>query len=323
MSRAVRAVSGVVSPAGERAKLLTFFFHRVLEKPDPMIPGEMHAAQFDQALRWIGDQFRVLRPLEACERLTAGTLPARAAIISFDDGYRDNHDVALPLLKRHRMPAAFFVATGYLGDGVQFNDRLTEAVRAHQGDTFDAARLGLGQLPTGDLQARLQTLHRLREGIKYLPLGERSLALERIEAACGVDASRRTRERERIMMTPEEVQALAAVGMEIGGHTVMHPILKSVDDATAFEEISLGRAALSALLPRPPQLFAYPNGKLGTDFEPRHADMARRAGFSYAFSTQRGAADVRTDRMMLPRYMPWDRQALRFKLQALKVLLGR
>ena len=323
MSRAVRAVSGVVSPAGERAKLLTFFFHRVLEKPDPMIPGEMHAAQFDQALRWIGDQFRVLRPLEACERLAAGTLPARAAIISFDDGYRDNHDVALPLLKRHRMPAAFFVATGYLGDGVQFNDRLTEAVRAHQGDTFDAARLGLGQLPTGDLQARLQTLHRLREGIKYLPLGERSLALERIEAACGVDASRRTRERERIMMTPEEVKALAAEGMEIGGHTVMHPILKSVDDATAFEEISLGRAALSALLPRPPQLFAYPNGKLGTDFEPRHADMARRAGFSYAFSTQRGAADVRTDRMMLPRYMPWDRQALRFKLQALKVLLGR
>jgi len=320
MSRAVRAVSSVVSPAGERAKLLTFFFHRVLEKPDPMIPGEMHAAQFDQALRWIGDQFRVLRPLEACERLAAGTLPARAAIISFDDGYRDNHDVALPLLNRHRMTAAFFVATGYLGDGVQFNDRLTEAVRAHQGDTFDAAWLGLGRLPTGDLQARLQTLHRLREGIKYLPLGERSLALERIEAACGVDASRRTRD--RIMMTPQEVQALAAAGMEIGGHTVMHPILKSVDDATAFEEISLGRAALSALLPRPPQMFAYPNGKLGTDFEPRHADMARRAGFSYAFSTQRGAADSRTDRMMLPRYMPWDRQALRFKLQALKVLLG-
>ena len=69
-------------------------------------------------------------------------------------------------------------------------------------------------------------------------------------------------------------------------------------------------------------LFAYPNGKLGTDFEPRHADMARRAGFSYAFSTQRGAADARTDRMLLPRYMPWDKQALRFKLQALKVLFG-
>lgn len=321
MSRAVRAVSTLVSPAGQRAKLLTFFFHRVLEKPDPMIPGEMHAAQFDQALRWIGDQFRVLRPLEACEHLAAGNLPARAAIISFDDGYRDNHDVALPLLKRHRMSAAFFVATGYLGDGVQFNDRLTEAMRAHAGDTFEAAWLGLGRLPTGDLQARLQSLHRLREGIKYLPLAERSQALERIEAACGVDTARPARD--RIMMTPEEVQALAADGMEIGGHTVMHPILKSVDDVTAFEEISRGRAALAALLPRPPQLFAYPNGKLGTDFEPRHADMARRAGFSYAFSTQRGAADARTDRMMLPRYMPWDRQALRFKLQALKVLLGR
>ena len=321
MSRAVRAVSSVVSPAGQRAKLLTFFFHRVLERPDPMIPGEMHASQFDEALRWIGDQFRVLPPLEACERLAAGTLPARAAIISFDDGYRDNHDVALPLLKRHRMTAAFFVATGYLGDGVQFNDRLTEAVRAHQGDAFDAAWLGLGTLPTGDLADRLRTLHRLREGIKYLPPTERNAALERIEAACGVPASRSARD--RIMMTPEEVQTLAAEGMEIGGHTVMHPILKSVDDDTAFDEIRLGREALASLLPQAPRLFAYPNGKLGTDFDPRHADMARRAGFSYAFSTQRGAADARSDRMMLPRFMPWDKQALRFKLQALKVLLGR
>ena len=321
MSRAVRAVSTVVSPAGQRAKLLTFFFHRVLEKPDPMIPGEMHAAQFDEALRWIGDQFRVLPPLEACERLAAGTLPARAAIISFDDGYRDNHDVALPLLKRHRMSAAFFVATGYLGDGVQFNDRLTEAVRAHQGDSFDANWLGLGLLPTGDLVDRLRTLHRLREGIKYLPPTERNQALGRIEAQCGVPVSRSARD--RIMMTPEEVQALAAEGMEIGGHTVMHPILKSVDDDTAFDEIRLGREALASLLPQAPRLFAYPNGKLGTDFDPRHADMARRAGFSYAFSTQRGAADARSDRMMLPRFMPWDKQALRFKLQALKVLLGR
>ncbi len=321
MSRAVRAMSSVVSPAGPRAKLLTFFFHRVLERPDPMIPGEMHAAQFDEALGWIGDQFRVLHPLDACERLAAGTLPARAAIISFDDGYRDNHDVALPLLKKHRMQAAFFVATGYLGDGVQFNDRLTEALRAHRGSAFDATWLGLGSLPTGDLPVRLQTLHRLREGVKYLPPAERNAALERIESACGLPASRSGRD--RIMMTPEEVQALAAEGMEIGGHTVMHPILKSVDDDTAFEEIRAGRAALSALLPRPPRLFAYPNGKLGTDFDPRHADMARRAGFSWAFSTQRGVAHARSDRMMLPRFMPWDKQALRFKLQALKVLLGR
>jgi peptidoglycan/xylan/chitin deacetylase (PgdA/CDA1 family) len=321
MSSAIRAVSALVSPRGHRAKLLTFFFHRVLDKPDPMIPGEMDAKRFDQALRWIGDQFRVLPPLAACEHLAAGTLPSRAAMISFDDGYRDNHDVALPLLKRHRMTAAFFIATGYLGDGVQFNDRLTEALRTHRGETFDAGWLGLGRLPTGHLQATLQSLHRLREAVKYLPPAQRNQALERIESACALPASRTARD--RVMMTPEEVQALAANGMEIGGHTVMHPILKSVDDDTAFEEIRAGRAALSALLASPPLLFAYPNGKLGTDFEPRHAEMARRAGFSFAFSTHRGVGDARTDRMMLPRFMPWDTQALRFKFQALRVMLGR
>ncbi len=318
---ALGAVSALVSPGGRRGKLLTFFFHRVLETPDPMNPGEMDAARFDRALRWIGDQFRVLPPLAACERLYAGTLPARAAIISFDDGYRDNHDVAMPLLKRHRMSAAFFVATGYLGDGIQFNDRVTEAVRAHAGPFFDAGWLGLGSLPTADLAARLTTLERLREAVKYLAPEARLAAVERIESMCGVAGPRSARD--RIMMTPEEVKALAANGMEVGGHTMMHPILKSVSDETAFAEINGGRDALAALLPHAPQLFAYPNGKLGTDFEPRHAEMVRRAGFSFAFSTHRGIGDARADRMMLPRFMPWDTRALRFKLQALKVMLGR
>jgi peptidoglycan/xylan/chitin deacetylase (PgdA/CDA1 family) len=316
----IDAASAIASPGGRRGKLITFFFHRVLERPDPMIPGELDAQGFDRTLRWIGEQFRVLPPRAACEQLAAGTLPARAATISFDDGYRDNHDVALPLLKRHRMSAAFFIATGFLGDGVQFNDRLTEAMRVHRGATFDAEWLGLGLLPTHDTPARLDTLQKLREAVKYLDLEARGQAVARIEAACvssGADLPR-----QRVMMTPEEVKALAADGMEIGGHTVMHPILKSVDDASAFDEIRSGRDALSSLLGSPPELFAYPNGKLGTDFEPRHADMARRAGFSFAFSTDRGVADSQTNRMMLPRFMPWNTDPLRFKLQALRLMLG-
>ena len=316
----VRALTAIASPGGRQGRLLTFFFHRVLEQPDPMMPGEPDARRFDRTLRWIGEQFRVLPPLEACGQLSVGRLPARAAIISFDDGYRDNHDVALPILKRHGMQAAFFIATGYLGDGVQFNDRLVEAFRELRAAAFHAQGLGLGTLPTATTEAKLLALERVREAIKYLEPAARSEAVERVEKACGAAAPGR---RPRIMMTPEEVKALAANGMEIGGHTVTHPILRSVDDATAAAEIRSGREALASVLGRPPSLFAYPNGKLGTDFEQRHAEMAREAGFDYAFSTERGVASAATDPMMLPRFMPWDAERWRFELQALRVVIGR
>lgn len=317
----LRTLTTFASAGTRRGRLLTFFYHRVLAKPDPMMPGEIDAKRFDIVLKWIGQQFNVLAPLQACEQLKAGTLPARAAIISFDDGYRDNHDVAMPILKRHGMTAVFFVATGYLGNGVQFNDRLTEAFREFRGDTLDAAWLGLGTLPTGSLPNRLRSLEQVREVTKYLDTNARWQAVERIEATCGALA--RGLKRGRVMMTPEEVTALAECGMEIGGHTVSHPILQSIDDAMAHDEIASGREALTTILGRAPMLFSYPNGKLTDDFGPRHAEMARRAGFTFAFTTQRGVATRETDPMLMPRFMPWHTNEVRFKLQALRVTARR
>jgi len=296
---------------------LIFFFHRVLAQPDPLRPGELDARRFETILTWIGEQFRVLPPLQACEGLAGGNLPARAAIITFDDGYRDNHDVALPILRQKGMKAAFFIATGYLGDGVQFNDRLTELFREVQGDSLDAGWLGLGTLNLGSLNDRLDALERVREAVKYLTLEARLDAVERLQSACG--ASGDNLRCGRVMMTPEEVASLAGNGMEIGGHTVHHPILQAVDDAMAYEEIAGGRDALSGILGRAPLMFAYPNGKPGSDFGQKHAAMASKAGFRFAFSTQRGVATRETDPMLLPRFMPWHTDKLRFKLQALRL----
>jgi peptidoglycan/xylan/chitin deacetylase (PgdA/CDA1 family) len=316
----LRLLTTFASPARERGGLLTFFFHRVLAEPDPMMPGEMDARRFDAVLGWIGEQFRVMAPLAACEALKDGRLPSRAALVSFDDGYRDNHDVALPILLRHGMQAVFFVATGYLGDGVQFNDRLTEAFRVVPGPSFDAGWLGLGTLPVSTAETRLQALERVREAAKYLEPAARWACVERVEAACG--ATGRGLQRGRVMMTEAEVARLAAHGMEIGGHTVTHPILCAVDDGTAYREISKGRDALTAIVGSPPQLFSYPNGKSGADFDNRHAAMARRAGFAYAFTTERGVARRATDPMHLPRFMPWHADRRRFQLQALRVAAG-
>jgi len=312
MNALLRLATGFYAPAGLRSRLSVFYFHRALAQPDPLLPGEPDARTFDGILGWIGAQFQVLDPLEACERLFAGTLPARPAVITFDDGYRDNHAVALPLLRRHRMKAAFFVATGYLDTGMMFNDRVIEAVRRCKVDSIRMPTLGgtaPRALPLSDLDQRRRALDEIIDCIKFLPPDERLEQVERLEHQCGDEGEQAAA---TMMMTPEQVVDLQRQGMQVGGHTRTHPILRVLDDPEAVAEIAGGREDLKAILGEAPALFAYPNGKRGRDYDLRDERIVESAGFSYAFATDNAAADRNCSRFAIPRFTPWDRSKLRF-----------
>jgi peptidoglycan/xylan/chitin deacetylase (PgdA/CDA1 family) len=310
------ALTSLVSPSGRRARLSAFYFHRVLERPDPLLPGEPDARRFDAILGWIGSQFRVLDPVEACDRLYAGTLPARAAIISFDDGYRNNFETALPLLQRHDMKAVFFVATAFLDGTCMFNDRVVEAIRrasacAIPGHAYSASTT---ELPLRDDAERREAIARILDAIKGLAPLERAERVVRIEHALGASQAA------RLMMDPTEVAALRRAGMHVGGHTRTHPILCALDDASANGEIAGGLDDLAAITGARPTLFAYPNGRLGRDYDRRHVGMVAAAGCAYAFTTHPGVATPASDRLELPRFTPWARSRFRFGLMALRNL---
>ena len=100
--------------------------------------------------------------------------------------------------------------------------------------------------------------------------------------------------------------------MGIGGHTVNHPILASVDAGGARAEIADGKQALEAMIGAPVPLFAYPNGKPGADYRAEHVQMVRELGFEGAVSTAWGACKGTPDVFQLPRFSPWDRTPLKF-----------
>lgn len=305
----LRALTALAAPAGERSRLSIFYFHRVPAQRDPLLPFEPDARTFDRMLGWIGVQFRVLDPLEACDRLFDGTLPSRPAVVTFDDGYRDNYTVALPLLQRHGMKAAFFVATGFLEGGAMFNDRVIEAVR--RCDRRPLPMPGTGDLlALGNDEQRRTAIDRILDAIKHLPSDQRMQRVLEIEHAAGIEAPSGT------MMRVEDVVALHRAGMRVGGHTRTHPILLKLDDATAEREIGGGLDDLASILGERPSLFAYPNGKPGGDFDARHVAMVERARVRYAFTTLAGAAARTSGRLLLPRFTPWDRGRWRFGLRA-------
>ncbi|MEG1327567.1 MAG: polysaccharide deacetylase family protein, partial [Janthinobacterium sp.] len=89
------------------AALSILIYHRVLARSDPLFPGEVDAVLFERQLRLLKRFYTPMPLADAVQRLQDGSLPPRAACITFDDGYADNAQVALPLLRRHGMHATF------------------------------------------------------------------------------------------------------------------------------------------------------------------------------------------------------------------------
>ena len=124
------ALTAPVFTLGEN-RLSILIFHRVLESFDFMRSGEITAREFDAKMQLIARYFAPISLSDAVEHLKQGTLPKRAICVTFDDGYRDNAEVAYPILKKWNIPATFFVATGFLNGGRMWNDSVIETCRSY------------------------------------------------------------------------------------------------------------------------------------------------------------------------------------------------
>ncbi|MCP5158248.1 MAG: polysaccharide deacetylase family protein [Gammaproteobacteria bacterium] len=308
----LHAALTLVSPAGRQAGLSILIFHRVLPKPDPLLPGEVDAQCFDILMGWVKDWFNVLPLTEAVERLQRCSLPTRAATITFDDGYADNHDVALPILQQHSLPATFFIAAGFLDGGRMFNDTVIETVRRCAQPNLDLTQLGLGRYDVHSIPAKHQAIPALLSQIKYQPLAQR------LDTVNGMAEIAQVTLPDDLMMTAQQVKALHEAGMGIGAHTMHHPILARLEQSEAEQEIATSREYLQALLGQSVTLFAYPNGKPETDYRREHVEIAQRLGFKAAVSTAWGVAQSDSDLFQLPRFTPWERQHWRFGLSLLR-----
>lgn len=318
LSQAVlRGAAGWVRAAGDQAaapRLSILIFHRVLPAPDPMFPDLVDAARFDALVRLLARAFTVMPVGEGAAHLAAGTLPAGALAITFDDGYADNAEIALPILRRHGVRATFFVSTGFLDGGRMFNDSVIECVRAARSDTADLEELGLGRRSLATPQERRRVVDELLPKVKYLGFEDRERFIETLARRLGTG-----RLPDDLMMRSTQVGELHRAGMEIGGHTVRHPILRVLPDDEAEREIAAGRERLQELIGAPVHVFAYPNGRPLQDYDARHVSIVRRLGFRAAVSTAAGTATAASDPFQLPRFTPWDQGAWRWTARLLRM----
>lgn len=304
----------LLSATAARGRLSILIFHRVLPRPDEIFPDDVHAQRFDQICAWLKQWFEVLPLDQAGQMLAEGRLPARACCITFDDGYADNHQVAMPILQKHGLTATFFIATGFLQGGRMWNDTVIEAVRHCRQPELDFG--AHGSYAMGGAATRRKAIDAIIGKIKYLPIAERLAASEDLLERSGA------RLEEQLMMGPDGVRRLRDSGMQIGAHTVSHPILARTESQIARQEIHDSKAYLEDLLAQDCSLFAYPNGKPGRDYLPEHVDMVRELGFKTAVSTTWGASGAGADPLQLQRFTPWDSSKGAFGLRLMRNLLA-
>jgi len=292
-------------------RLAILTFHRVLMEQDNIISDHIDETVFSWQMSLIAKHFNVMRLTEAVERLKANSLPARALCITFDDGYADNYTVALPVLKKMNLNATFFIATGFLNGGRMWNDTLIEAVRRVKGESLDMRQLGLDVYDITSDKTKKRTIYQLINKLKYYPVDRRHEKIDEIKTFIGVTLPN------NLMMSDAQVKDLYDHGMEIGGHTVNHPILSRISDKQAEEEIIANKHVLEEIIGAPLVSFAYPNGKPDVDFKSRDMEIVKQAGYMCAVSTASGVAGKAANLYQLPRIDIWDRRPLKYALRLL------
>ena len=254
------------------------------------------------------EQFCAAGPALTLEEIAGGDAPANGFAVSFDDGYADNLEVALPLLEAASVPATFFITTDHVRDGKPFwwdeLARLLDFAGLNEADR-GPLRLGCDGAARAWNPSQPGQMNEVRRHLvgwlqPQLPeLIEQTIA--ELRAWCGADAPT-PNEADR-PMTIDELRLLAASPLAtIGAHTRSHPSLRAVSPDRRAAEWAGARDDLTAWLGSAPTAVAYPFGVWGVDVDLEVAQAARAAG--YKLGVVHGRGPEQADPMLLARKSP-------------------
>ena len=300
----------LASGIGKRKKLFIFIYHRVLDEPDDMRPWEIDKETFSWQMELIANYFNVMSFGEAIERMDNDTLPPRAMCITFDDGYADNYTNALPILLKNKLSAIFFIASGHLNGGRMWNDSVIESLRAIQSNKLDLTEIGLDTYDISSSQKKASVAITIIQKLKHLESNIRSQYTDYIISLVNNKLPK------NLMLSSQQLIKLYESGMEIGGHTVTHPILATLELDVVKQEVCDNKITLEQMLNTKLRYFAYPNGKPDQDYLIDQIQVIKNCGYEAAVSTlPRGVSTAHSDRWQLARFTPWDKTPIKFMLR--------
>jgi peptidoglycan/xylan/chitin deacetylase (PgdA/CDA1 family) len=304
-------------------------YHRIADNPADFFNLSVSPARFEEQLQVLRKTRYPLPLTDFVRNFMAGTLPSNAVALTFDDGYVDNLVAAKPRLAAADVAATVFLITGFIDGSKPFlSDELARLFLVEKGPHHFALMVGgepmhfdFGSespacsdagIPAASGTRRREGLNKMAQALRSLAYEERELVMDELRS---IFAGRDYRSSLGRAMTSNEVRELVADGLvTIGAHTVTHPMLTGLEDATCYREISDSKLACEAIIGAPAKSFAYPFG----DFDAKAREAVKTAGFTLACSTKEGPAFTTSDIFALPRIhvSNWDGDAFEQALRS-------
>lgn len=249
------------------------------------------AEAFDGQVRWLKTNFDVIAPREVDTAVRAKR--GRHVIVTFDDGYADNHEHAFPILKSHGVPGTFFIATGFIDEPrLPWWDEIAWMVRTSKRSGVEMPAF-LDAPVSFDEPERERAVRALLRAYKKLP---DSITTQFLDAAGRATGTGRPPadvvDLRTIWMTWDMIREMHAGGMTIGGHTAHHPVLSRLSREKQAKEIAMCERRLKEELGIPMTTFSYPVGTLDA-FNSESRACLRERGVHTAFSYYGGMRRLR------------------------------
>jgi len=297
-----------------RGQLCVVTYHGVrpagYRELDPDLDGSLvRGAAFRSQIRLLKSHYNVVAPDQFLQWVQGKAgLPARALLLTCDDGLKNVLTEMLPVLRDEGVSCLFFITGASAGDADQmlwYEELYLMLLRAPAG-LMEVEELGV-RASLGAREERRKTWLEMVKALSRTDSGLRSTVMERVRKQCGLAEDWRkaywddaVARRRFGLLNADEVKALVASGMAVGAHTVSHPVLPQAPDEVAWSEIAASRGMLEDAFGAQVWALAYPFGDPASVSE-REMDMAKKAGFECAFVNHSGGFGADLPMFALPR----------------------
>jgi peptidoglycan/xylan/chitin deacetylase (PgdA/CDA1 family) len=316
--------------AGLRHHLAVFCYHGVVRGDHSQDRFRYHNTvserEFDQQLAFLTRHFHIVSVAEVIAAFRGeARLPAGAALITFDDGYQNNLSLAAPLLKQHGVPAVVHVSTAYMGTNrTLWPEEVATRILCWPEPTVEMPGEGRSAAVPPNPGDRRTLAESIREACKLISNRDKELYLSYLRRYTIAEPDDAAQELFGFMNW-DEVRQLGEFGVDIGSHTVNHPILTKCDPGELISELRESKRVIESQTGKPCRAIAYPNGG-AEDFNNEVMKKAEEAGYELAFTVSDTWARLSESRFAVGRIAVsghTSRSYFQFKASGVHALVNR
>lgn len=278
-------------------------YHMIVDEPNGFYP-ETSTADFEKQIAHLVKNYRVISIDEIVERVRTKSSLCRCVAIAFDDGFRDNYEIAYPILRKYNIPATIFLTTSYIDSGtapwfIKFRYIFLKTEKTELHFCLDDKNIFF---PMHTKKAKFATSDRVMAYLKSCSNKQRLSLLDKLYKKLEVNEFQGI---DNLMLTWDQIKVMASHGISFGAHTVNHPILSRISIEMAEKEILNSKNTIGKEIGKPVTSFAYPFGKK-SQYTPQIFSILQELQFKCAVTTELRPNTHSVNLFELNRPVPWE-----------------